>query len=77
MAAMNWSTGNWTSYPENGCVILERSEDGWWIYPTDIDGYVLSIVQNGKRIFTAPLNEKPYLNLEDAQQWVVSNLTST
>lgn len=64
---MEWTTGNWSSVPDDGRVFLELHEHGkWWAYKTDDEGGLLE---------GFPLAcEHGFDTLEEAQAWAMEHL---
>lgn len=72
---MKWTTGNWTSYPDDGRAFVERDGRGWWVYPTDEEGTILvtSVGPDGP-VFAPPLLDEPLETVEAAHEWVEANV---
>lgn len=74
---MNWSTGNWTSYPEDGRAFIERDDRGWWVYGTveggDDDGRIL-VTRHDPLAFAPALHPDPFPTVEAAQRWAEMNI---
>lgn len=70
---MRWSTGNWTSYPDDGRAYLERDDLGWWVYNTNPEGRI-AVVSERPLVFAPPAHPEPFETAEAAQRWVMSNI---
>ena len=74
---MTWSTGNWTSYPSDGRVFIERDDLGWWVYLT-VDGGPddgrIALISENPLVFAPPPHTEPFKTVEEAQNWVMENV---
>jgi len=70
---MNWNTGEWSSYPEDGRAFLERDGQGWWVYNTDPEGR-LAVISERPLMFAPPAHPEQFETVEEAQQWVLDNI---
>jgi hypothetical protein len=70
---MKWSTGNWTSYPDDSRAFLERDERGWWVYLTDENGH-LRVLTEKPLVFAPPAHPEPFETVDAAQRWVMANI---
>jgi len=64
---MNWTTGNWSSVPEDARAFLEKDSDAhWWVYETGMDGALLEGFPK--------LHPEFFYDLVSAQLWVESEV---
>lgn len=75
---MHWTSGHWSSYPDDGRAFIERDVRGWWVYATDEEGRVLAREPDADEplVFAPPLHDHPFPTLVEAQGWVEMNVTA-
>lgn len=70
---VKWTTGNWSSYPDDGRCFIERTDHNpvgsqdqeWYVFQTDSNGCLLEGFPK--------VREEPFKTVEEAQKWAEEN----